>query len=99
MTRLLIAYDASAAARAAVATASALIAHGTAVVACVAQPVTAPADEALVRAGMPDGLPAGELEAIRSRADDQATMVALEGAQMAAGCGLPAELAALPGGK
>jgi nucleotide-binding universal stress UspA family protein len=96
MTCLLIAYDASDAARAAVAAASALFPRADAAVACVATRVPAIADEALIRAGMPEGLPPDELEALHAQADEQASAAALEGTELAASAGLPAEIVTLP---
>jgi nucleotide-binding universal stress UspA family protein len=93
MTRLLIAYDASRAARAAVGAAAALFGHAEATVVCVARPPAGAADEAVLRAGLP-GADVGAPDS----GGDEAIGAALEGAQLAASAGLPAGVVALPGG-
>jgi nucleotide-binding universal stress UspA family protein len=98
MTRLLICYDASAAARAAIAAAGALFPDAEATVACVASPVTTRADETLVHAGAPDGIGPDDLEALQAREHEEAVLAALEGAKLAAVAGIPSDIRPLAGG-
>ena len=89
---ILIAFDGSAAARAATWVAAALFPHARAVVATARRsPATLTESAALARIGAPDDVIAGGMAALERAAADEATATAAEGARAAAAAGLEAE--------
>ena len=97
MTRLLIGYDGSDAARAAIAAAGALFAGADAVVANVHPPPPTLEAGALARAALPDSVIHEGIERMRAEAEKRASSTAAEGADHARAAGLAAAPVVLTG--
>lgn len=90
MTRVLIAYDGSDPARAAVAAAGALFGGADAIVATVYPPPPSIEAGRLARPALPDAMIREGIERMREQAEEKAQGIAQEGAQLAADAGLKA---------
>ncbi len=97
MTRLLIGYDTSDAARAAIATAGALFPDAETTVATVYPPPPSLEAGALARAALPDAMIREGIERIREQAEERAHATAAEGAELAHAAGLDASPMTLTG--
>lgn len=97
MTRLLLAYDDSSAAQAAIATASSLFPAAEAVVAYVHQPLPSDETGALARTVLPTSVIHRGLEHLRSEIAGHADAVGAAGVKRAAAAGLRAEAHRVPG--
>ena len=95
MTQLLIGYDASDAARGAIAAAAALFRGATAAVATVWPPPPTLESAAMARVALPDAMIREGVERMRADADERASSTADEGAALA-GAGLEASALVLP---
>src|SRR3954466_1359287 len=90
MTRVLIGYDGSDAARAAIAAAAALFPAADAVIATVQPPPPSVEAAAMARVALPDAVIREGIERMRAQAEERSCGLAAEGAALARAAGLQA---------